>query len=100
MILLTPLVTALVAGCAVPFGPPTAQADAQREASCRERVEALYLKQNRAELFTSDTAADRYSPYSGRADTALTTDGLSGRFARQQQYNDCLHESGPAAPVQ
>ena len=97
------LVLAALVGLAACQGPPPSRgfsnggsasaADAQ---ACRQRADEVYLKQNRAELYRSDTYATsgRDSPFSIANLPGVTSRGLSGRYERDNLVSDCLNASG------
>jgi hypothetical protein len=79
-----------------------AHASAADLAACRGRADEVYLKQNRGEIYQADTYATggRDSPYSTQGLPGITTDGLSGRYHREQLEDDCLNAvDSPAAEV-
>jgi hypothetical protein len=93
---------ASVAGCNQPPSADRAHASAATRASCRSRADEVYLKQNRAEIYQADTyaTATRDSPYGAAGLPGITTNGLSGRFAREQMEDDCINSTnGDAATL-
>ncbi len=94
----------LLAGCAAPSGPaPTAA----QSAACRQRADEVYDRQNRADLYRSDTYAGgaRDAMFSGTGSPGASIGLLSARFARDRLVDDCLRgvagnvASTPDAPA-
>lgn len=85
---------ALAAGCTPPPATPQSRADAARAAACRTRVDEIYDRQHRAEIYTDTSAQQSSTPFSGGYVSGITTRGLSDAFARDEQQSDCLRESG------
>jgi hypothetical protein len=58
----------------------------------------VYAKQNRAELYNTDTFATsgRDSPFSTGTVADLPTRGLSGEYERDTMVSDCLAGTGAA----
>lgn len=97
------LAVVLLAGCAAPTGPrPTAA----QQAACRQRADEVYDRQNRADLYRSDTYAG------GTRDAMFSSTGspggvahLSARYARDRMLDSCLRgaagnvASTPDAPT-
>jgi hypothetical protein len=95
---------ALLAGCA---SQPTSHADSVTQAVCRERVEAVYAKQNREQPFAQDNYATsaRDAPFGTTGVTGITTRDLGDDYARREMLDDCVNSAGgglgptPAAPA-
>jgi hypothetical protein len=94
----------LLAGCAPPSGPaPTAA----QSAACRQRADEVHDRQNRADLYRSDTYAGgaRDAMFSGTGSPGASIGLLSARFARDRMVDDCLRgvagnvASTPDAPA-
>jgi hypothetical protein len=86
------LLGALQGGCARPAAP-TQQASAAQKAACRQRADEVYAKQNRAELYESDTyqSSTRDSPFATTGLPGITTRGLGGQYERDNLVSDCLN---------
>ena len=88
--LLAPTLLLTLAACQQASGPQ-ARADAADRAACRQRAEEVYNKQNRAEMYQTDTYVTdtRDAPF---ATSGLTTPnaGLASRFALDTMVSDCL----------
>lgn len=82
---------ALLAGCAGPPGAASSATPAQA-AACRQRADEVYERQNRADVFRSDTYASgtRDAMFSSYGSPAASIAGLSGRFARDRMLEECL----------
>jgi hypothetical protein len=79
----------LATGCAAPAGPrPTAE----QAAACRQRADEVHDRQNRADLYRSDTLAGgaRDAAFSGTGAPGGSIAGLSARFARDRMVDNCL----------
>lgn len=89
----TMMVVLLAAGCAAK--PPAQPVSAAQQAACRERADEVYAKQNRAELYQSDTysTSTRDSPFGNSGLTGITSSGLSSRYARDTLVTDCLNSA-------
>ena len=70
-----------------------AHASAATRAACRTRADEVYLKQNRSEIYEADryVSATRDSPFGATGLPGITTNGLSGRYAREQMADDCIN---------
>ena len=101
--------TTLLGGCEAPIRHSRAQtvASADRTA-CRQRADEIYNKQNRAEVYRSDTfATDTLdSPYSVSGLPGITTNGLSGLYQHDNLVSSCVNNhnspgsgSDPAGPA-
>ena len=89
----------LMAACAPRPAPTSASAsatapssaraaiDPQVTADCRARADAVYDRQNRAELSRRD---QRDSPFSASYNSGITTRGLGARFERDRLVADCV----------
>lgn len=75
--------------------PPGQQASAAQKAACRQRADEVYAKQNRAELYNSDTyqSDTRDSPFAVAGLPGITTRGLGGQYARDNLVSDCLNDA-------
>jgi hypothetical protein len=88
-LLLTAGAALLAAGCTPQTGPrPTAE----QAAACRQRADEVHDRQNRADLYRSDTLAGgaRDAMFSGTGAPGGSIAGLSARFARDRMVDDCL----------
>ncbi len=83
----------LVAGCYRP--PPQSAADRARVAECRSRVDVIYLRQNRAEVYRTD---QRDSPYSSDYLPGNVSRGLGLEYGTDRMQSDCVRGLGAAAP--
>ena len=95
------LISALLAGCAIPLGQSAASGAAPSQeavAACNTRADEVFLRQNRDALYKADTyqTSLRDSPYAG-AGLPETSAGLSDQFARGQEVRHCLN--GVATPL-
>ena len=61
--------------------------DPQVTSDCRARADAVYEKQNRADLSRRD---QRDSPFSASYNSGITTRGLGARFERDRMVADCV----------
>jgi hypothetical protein len=81
--------------------PPAdrAHASAATLAACRTRADEVYLKQNRDEIYRADTYATgaRDAPYSTAGVPGITTNGLAGRYARDELEDDCINSTDGTA---
>jgi hypothetical protein len=89
-LLLTLLLGGLLAGCAAPADGP--QASAAQAAACRARADEVYDRQNRADVYRSDSYAGgtRDAMFSSTGSPAASIGALSGRFARDRMLDNCL----------
>ncbi len=89
------VVTGLSA-CAAP--PQRSSSDVAAVAACRQRADEVYAKQNRAEVYNTDTFASsgRDSPFSNSDLPDVPTRGLSGQYQRDTMISDCLAGTGAA----
>ena len=108
--ILRPLALAILLGVAVLPGctpPPSTTATPAQAAACRQRADEVYERQNRADVYRSDTYASgtRDAMFSSTGSPAAAVMGLSGRFARDRMLADCLRgaannvASTPDAPA-
>jgi hypothetical protein len=84
-----------LAGCATP--PPQGAgggADSSVIATCNARREAIYARQNRADIYTDRTTQDRFSPQSGGYVSNNMGGGLGTQFGRDSDYNACVRSRG------
>ncbi len=97
--LLAGVVAGMLSGCAAPASPRN-HADAAALAACRQRADQIYERQNRADVYRSDTyeTSERDSPFTGAGLNGITSDGLGGRYQHDQFESDCLTSSGSTAP--
>jgi len=95
----------LLAGCAAPATGP--RPSAAQAAACRQRADEVYDRQNRADLYRSDTYAGgtRDAMFSSTGSPGASVGLLSARFARDRLLDDCLRgvannvASTPDAPT-
>lgn len=100
------LVGGLLAGCSAPQGAGGTASPAQA-AACRQRADEVYERQNRADVYRSDTYAGgtRDAMFSSTGSPAAAMAGLPGRFARDRMLAECLRgaagnvASTPDAPA-
>lgn len=100
------LVGGLLAGCSAPQGSAGTASPAQA-AACRQRADEVYERQNRADVYRSDTYASgtRDAMFSSTGSPAAALAGLPGRFARDRMLAECLRgaagnvASTPDAPA-
>jgi hypothetical protein len=79
----------LLAGCGE--GGLRSTATPAQLAACRARADAVYDRQNRADLFRADTlAGNRDAPFSGSGVIGAGSETLSNRFARERLIDRCL----------
>lgn len=85
----------LAAGCARPAPDPQQQASAARKAACRQRADEVYTKQNRGEVYETDTYTTntRDSPFATSGLPGITTRGLGGQYERDNMIRDCLNDA-------
>ena len=81
-------------GCAGSRAPER-QGSAAQKAACRQRADEVYSKQNRAEVYRSDTylTTTRDSPFATSGLPGITSRGLSGQYARDTLVRDCLNNT-------
>ena len=101
--------TALLGACGTPVPQTRAQNVAAADlTACRARADEIYNKQNRAEVYRSDTfATDTLdSPYSVSGLPGITTNGLSGLYQHDNLVSSCVNNhnspgsgSDPAGPA-
>lgn len=100
----------LLAGCATAASGPQSggpRPSADQVAACRQRADEVYDRQNRAELFRSDTYAGgtRDAMFSGTGSPGASIGQLSARYARDRMVDNCLRgaagnvASTPDAPT-
>ena len=84
-----------IGGCA--NRPPASHQDVAVLASCRQRADEVYQKQNRAELYRSDVfdTSNRDAPFATVGLPGITSRGLSGQYARDTLVDDCLNANAP-----
>ena len=75
---------------AIPDVPVTAAT----QAACRQRVNEMYERRNRAEIYAPNSAMN--SPYSGGYQSGLSTRGLSSQFDYERTLRECERNSGTA----
>lgn len=108
--ILRPLALATLIGAAMLPGctaPPSTTATPAQAAACRQRADEVYERQNRADVYRSDTYASgtRDAMFSSTGSPAAGITGLSGRFARDRMLAECLRgvagnvASTPDAPA-
>lgn len=92
---------ALILSISACAGSQRSPSDIAALTACRQRADEVYAKQNRAEVYMSDTFATsgRDSPYSTTALPGITTRGLSGQYERDSMVSDCLAGTGAATGV-
>ncbi len=102
------LTTTLLAACAPGTGPSTTpRASAAQAAACRQRADEVHERQNRGDLFRSDTYAGgtRDAMFSGTGSPGASIGILSARYARDKLVDECLRgaagnvASTPDAPT-
>ena len=104
--LILPLSLALALAACAPAasGPPPTAAQA---AACRQRADEVHDRQNRADLYRSDTYAGgtRDAMFSGTGSPGASVLQLSSRYARDRLLDNCLRgtannvTSTPDAPA-
>ncbi len=92
----TPAPSLAAAGPGAAPGGPGGRPSPAAVAACRQRADAIYLKQNRALLSERNQS---FSPYSSTGLPDNPAQGLGAKFGRDQDLADCLRSSGPAAPT-
>jgi hypothetical protein len=87
------LVALLLAGCA--NRPPPNRATAATAAACRQRADEVFARQNRAEVYNSDTydSSIRDAPFASSGLPGITTRGLGSRYARDKYLDDCIRNA-------
>jgi hypothetical protein len=88
-------VATLLSGCAGSASRAHGGATAATIAACRSRADEVYDKQNRDQVYRSDTYAGgtRDAPFSSTGLPGITSNGLSGRYARDTLEDDCINGS-------
>ncbi len=83
---------ALAGGCAQRSRAPIGGVSAADRAECRQRADVVFDKQNRAEIYRTDTFAGetRDAPFSTNGLPGITSRGLSGQYERANLLDDCL----------
>ena len=71
------------------------QADAETQASCRQRAEQAYEQQNRAEIYSPPSQVN--TPYSAAYAPGVSGRGLSELFAHDRMVSDCVRNTGTGA---
>ena len=84
------LVLVVAGGCA--RRAPVGDVSAADRAECRQRADVVFDKQNRAEVYRTDTFAGetRDAPFSTTGLPGITSSGLSGQYERANLLDDCL----------
>lgn len=84
------LASGLLSACTAATSTP--RASAAQSAACRQRADEVHERQNRADLFRSDTHAGgtRDAMFSGTGSPAASIGFLSARFARDKLVDECL----------
>lgn len=86
-----------LAACYTPpaGGGSRARASAGTVAACGKRADDVYLRQNRDEIYRSDTYVSntRDTPFSGAGFPGDTSAGLPGRYARDNIQQACLNSA-------
>ncbi len=77
------------AGTAAPRDLPVTAAT---QAACRQRVNEMYERRNRAEIYAPNPAMN--SPYSGGYQSGLSTRALSSQFDYDRTLRECERNSG------
>lgn len=72
-----------------------AQADAETQAACRQRADAVYNQQNRGQIYSP--ASQVNTPFSNNYQPDQTDRGLAQLFSSGQIINDCVRNSGTGA---
>ena len=85
-------ILALAGGCAQ--RAPVGESTAADRAECRQRADVVFDKQNRAEVYRTDTFAGetRDAPFSTSGLPGITSRGLSGQYERANLLDDCLRD--------
>lgn len=93
------LAAGLLGGCAAPQPTRSQTVAAADLSACRARADEIYNKQNRAEVYRSDTFVSdtRDSPFSVSGLPGITSNGLSGLYQRDNMVSSCVGNSGAAA---
>jgi hypothetical protein len=90
--LLAPTLLLALAACSRAPAPPPRAATAADQAACRQRVEEVYNKQNRAEMYETDTyMTDTRDAPRGTSGLAMPNTGLASRYAHDTMMSDCLN---------
>lgn len=89
------IVGVAASGCSLGSPGPQARATQAEIGACRSRADEVYLKQNRDEIYRADTFASttRDAPFAGAGIAGTASSGLSGQYARDQLYTDCLRNA-------
>ena len=93
------VVVPLLTGCGTPAPRSRLQAVAAADLSaCRARADEIYNKQNRAEVYRSDTfvSDNRDSPFSTSGLPGITTNGLSGLYQHDNLVSSCVNSNAGA----
>ena len=91
-----------LAGCGTPVQRSRSQVVSAADlTACRARADEIYNKQNRAEVYRSDTFVSdtRDAPYSTSGLPGITTNGLSGLYQHDNLVSSCVNSRGAAAPA-
>ena len=88
-----------LAGCTQSAAIARSHASAAAAVACRQRADQVYDRQNRADVYRSDTyeTSTRDSPFASTGLPGVTTAGLSSRYQYAQLQDDCLNNSGSGA---
>jgi hypothetical protein len=85
-----------LAACSIPLGSPAAAPeDRQLAADCRVEADRIYAAQNRADL---STRSQTDTPFASNGIVGVPSDGLSGRYAHEQLFRDCVRQNQAASP--
>jgi hypothetical protein len=90
VVLIPVLLPLALAACAGGGSQPSA--NAQAEAACRQRADAVYNQQNRAAIYSPQSQVN--TPYSGNYTPDVTTRGLSDLFVHETMVRDCVRNTG------
>ncbi len=95
------VLAALVSLAAWAGAPQPSRSDTAALSACRQRANEVYAKQNRAELYRTDTftTGSRDSPFSTADLPSMPTRGLSGQYERDTMVSDCLAGTGAATGI-
>ncbi len=93
------LAASLLTGCGTPMQRSRSQVVTAADLSaCRARADEIYNKQNRAEVYRSDTFVSdtRDSPFSTSGLPGITSNGLSGLYQHDDLVSSCVNSRGAA----
>lgn len=81
-----------LSACSPQPSTPQGQADAATRAACRDRAEAAYNQQNRAQIYSPPATVN--TPFSSNYTPDVMDRGLSDLFSHDRMVSDCIRNTG------